>query len=218
MQGSRRFVRQDSSVARESAILGSCLPDATPLAIAPLTAPEPDEGVQLTMAPVPLPAATEIDVCFAQYYDLSDVVPKEFQDPEAGVFFVNGQRLRQDPQSHHLLLISCGTLPCESRRPSACQKVDSHCAQKVRQPARGCRSPHVQRWRETLSHRSGDEVSVVSDGVQALERAIRRSRRRQQRPVGNRAFQASAGCGGMIASRITRAWRERAAVVDSCFS
>jgi hypothetical protein len=86
-------------------LLGSCLPTATPLAITPLSPPEPNEGVQLAMAPVPLPAATEIDVCFAQYYDLSNVVPKEFQDPESGVFFVDGQRLRQDPQSHHLLLL-----------------------------------------------------------------------------------------------------------------
>ncbi|HET6334074.1 MAG TPA: hypothetical protein VFG30_12720 [Polyangiales bacterium] len=86
-------------------LLGSCLPTATPLAITPLAPPEPNEGVQLAMAPIPLPAATEIDVCFAQYYDLSNVVPKEFQDPESGVFFVDGQRLRQDPQSHHLLLL-----------------------------------------------------------------------------------------------------------------
>ena len=86
-------------------LLGSCLPKATPLAITPLSAPEPNEGVQLTMAPLPLAASSEIDVCFAQYYDLSDVVPKEFQDADKGVFFTNGQRLRQDPQSHHLLLL-----------------------------------------------------------------------------------------------------------------
>jgi hypothetical protein len=85
-------------------LLGSCLPDATPVAIAPLTAPAADEGVRLTMAEFTLPATQEVDVCFAQYYDLSSVVPEEFQDKEKGVFFVNSLRIRQDPQSHHLVI------------------------------------------------------------------------------------------------------------------
>lgn len=85
-------------------LLGACLPEATPLSITALEAPAPDEGVQIAMATIPLSAQTEIDVCFAQYYDLSDVVPAEFQDPEQGVFFVNGQRTRQDPHSHHLVV------------------------------------------------------------------------------------------------------------------
>jgi hypothetical protein len=83
-------------------LLGSCLPEVTPIEIKPLDAPAADEGVQFVLAPFTLRAQKEVDVCFAQYYDLSDVVPAEFQDPERGVFFVNGQRTRQDPHSHHL--------------------------------------------------------------------------------------------------------------------
>ena len=85
-------------------LLGACVPDATPLEIAPLEAPAAGEGVQIVMAATPLAAQGEIDVCFAQYYDLTDVVPPQFQDPDRGVFFVNGQRTRQDPHSHHLVV------------------------------------------------------------------------------------------------------------------
>lgn len=93
---------QSGSIAK---LLDSCLPDATPIAITPLTAPAKDEGVRLTMAPFTLPAATEVDVCFAQYYDFSEIVPEEFQDKENGLFYVSSLRIRQDPQSHHLLLL-----------------------------------------------------------------------------------------------------------------
>jgi hypothetical protein len=92
---------QSDSIAK---LLDSCLPDATPIAITPLTAPAKDEGVRLTMAPFKLPASNEVDVCFAQYYDFSEVVPEEFQDKEKGIFYVSSLRIRQDPQSHHLLL------------------------------------------------------------------------------------------------------------------
>jgi hypothetical protein len=93
---------QSGSIAK---LLDSCLPDATPVMITPLAEPAKDEGVRLTMAPFDLPASQEVDVCFAQYYDLSDIVPEEFQDKEKGVFYVSSLRIRQDPQSHHLLLL-----------------------------------------------------------------------------------------------------------------
>jgi hypothetical protein len=89
---------------RLAELLGACLPEASPLSITALEPPAPDEGVQIAMAQIPLRAESEIDVCFAQYYDLSDVVPAQYQDPEQGVFFVNGQRTRQDPHSHHLVV------------------------------------------------------------------------------------------------------------------
>jgi hypothetical protein len=85
-------------------LLGACLPPATPITIAPLEPPAAEEGVQFRMPTYLLPAATEREVCFAQYYDWSDVIPARFQDPERGVFFVNGSRLRQDPHSHHLVI------------------------------------------------------------------------------------------------------------------
>ncbi|MET0384848.1 MAG: hypothetical protein ABW321_02760, partial [Polyangiales bacterium] len=92
-------------------LLGSCLPDETPIAIKALEQPAADEGVQIAMAPFPLSANKEVDVCFAQYYDLSKVVPPEYQDAERGVMFVNGQRTRQDPHSHHLVVRHSGFGP-----------------------------------------------------------------------------------------------------------
>jgi hypothetical protein len=89
-------------------LLGACLPPATPITIAPLEPPAPDEGVQFRMPTYLLPAATEREVCFAQYYDWREVVPARFQDPERGIFFVNGSRLRQDPHSHHLVIDHSG--------------------------------------------------------------------------------------------------------------
>jgi hypothetical protein len=114
LEAVRRWIEQgapregsigDSTTGQSDAIaklLGSCLPDATPIAIKPLEAPALNEGIQFVMAPFILNAQKEVDVCFAQYYDFSAVVPAEFQDPERGVFFVNGRRTRQDPNSHHL--------------------------------------------------------------------------------------------------------------------
>ncbi len=89
-------------------LLGTCLPPATPITIEPLAAPAADEGVQFRFAPYTLPARTEVEICYAQYYDFSDVIPEDAQDRERGVFFINGQHLRQDPHSHHLVIDHSG--------------------------------------------------------------------------------------------------------------
>jgi hypothetical protein len=99
-------------------LLGSCLPEVTPIEIKRLPAPSAEEGLQIPMAPFMLPGEKEVDVCFAQYYDVSDVVPAEFQDAKRGVFFVNGQRTRQDPQSHHLVIKHSGLGEAMVKDPS----------------------------------------------------------------------------------------------------
>ena len=48
--------------------------------------PAPGEGVQFVMPPWQLPANSEHEICFATYYDITDQVPEEFQDP-SGQFF-----------------------------------------------------------------------------------------------------------------------------------
>lgn len=90
-------------------LLGACLPPATPVTIAPLPPPPADKGIQFRMPSFLLPAETETEVCFAQYYDFSDRIPAEFQDGE--VFYMNGSRVRQDPQSHHLTIQHSGLGP-----------------------------------------------------------------------------------------------------------
>ncbi|MBM4243193.1 MAG: hypothetical protein FJ148_05170 [Deltaproteobacteria bacterium] len=89
-------------------LLDACLPPAGPITIEPLDPPAADEGVQFVMPTYVLPASTELETCFASYYDMSDVVPPEMQDPERGVFFMNGSRVRQDPQSHHFIFKHSG--------------------------------------------------------------------------------------------------------------
>jgi hypothetical protein len=89
-------------------LLGACLPEAEPISIKPLEPPTPEEGIQFEMPPFVLPAATELEVCFATYYDFGDRVPARYQDEAGEVFHVNGSRLRQDPQSHHFVLTHSG--------------------------------------------------------------------------------------------------------------
>ncbi|MBU6282692.1 hypothetical protein KGQ64_10660 [bacterium] len=89
-------------------LLGACLPPSELVSIRPLDPPAAGEGVQFRMPTFVLPASTEREVCFAQYYDFSDQVPEELQDRARGVFYANGSHLRQDPGSHHLVLQHSG--------------------------------------------------------------------------------------------------------------
>jgi hypothetical protein len=99
-------VRGDSKYVGN--LLGACLPPATPISIEPLAPPAAGEGVQLAMPTYVLPANKEMEVCFAQYIDLTNQVPAEFQDAARNVFFANGSQLRQDPGSHHLVIAYSG--------------------------------------------------------------------------------------------------------------
>ncbi|MEW6272312.1 MAG: hypothetical protein AB1689_23770 [Thermodesulfobacteriota bacterium] len=101
----------DSTTGRSDTIeelLDACLPDAGPITIEPLEPPPADEGVQFVMPTYLLPAATEVEVCYASYYDFTTVVPQRFQDPTGTFFYANGSRLRQDPQSHHFVMTHSG--------------------------------------------------------------------------------------------------------------
>lgn len=55
-------------------------------------------------APWDLPAGSEFEGCVATWYDFSDLVPARYLDPTGERFRWRGLELRQDPQSHHLLL------------------------------------------------------------------------------------------------------------------
>src|SRR4029453_2490001 len=95
---------ETGTVAAVEPLLKACLPIPKPILIEPLSPPPPGEGVQLVMPPWPLEAHSEHELCFATYYDTTAQVPKEFQDPSGTMFRFSGQELRQDPQSHHLIL------------------------------------------------------------------------------------------------------------------
>src|SRR5262245_44389433 len=95
---------ETGTVAGTDKLLDACLPPSKPIVIQPLDPPAAGEGVQFVMPPWHLEAHSEHEICFATYYDISAQVPKEFQDPTGTMFRFSGQELRQDPQSHHLIL------------------------------------------------------------------------------------------------------------------
>jgi len=95
---------ETGTVGGTEGLLNACLPTPEPITIKPLAAPAAGTGVQLAMPPWKLEAHSEHEICFATYYDLTAQVPQQFQDPSGTLFRFAGQELRQDPQSHHLIL------------------------------------------------------------------------------------------------------------------
>ena len=105
---------ETGTVAGTQTALNVCLPPAEPITAIPLDPPAPDKGVQFTLPPWKLEAHSQHELCYATYFDFTDKVPAEFKIPALGAangcFDPNGcfvwdvQTLRQDPQSHHLIL------------------------------------------------------------------------------------------------------------------
>jgi hypothetical protein len=95
---------QTGTVAGTQSLLNACLAPPEPILIKPLDPPAAGTGVQFVMPPWKLEAHSEHEICFATYYDISSQVPANFQDPSHTLFRFHIQDLRQDPQSHHLIL------------------------------------------------------------------------------------------------------------------
>ncbi|MEW6269902.1 MAG: hypothetical protein AB1689_11470 [Thermodesulfobacteriota bacterium] len=104
---------ETGTVIGTEGLLDACLPEPEPITIKPLEPPPPGEGVQLVMPPWLLPADSEHEVCFASYYDLTEQVPERYRDPSGQFFRFSASELRQDPQSHHLIL-NYSRVPVES--------------------------------------------------------------------------------------------------------
>jgi hypothetical protein len=85
-------------------LLNACLPEPKPLEVKPLDPPAKDVGFQLLLPSYKLPASSEVQNCTAFAYDLTDSVPEQYRDVVRNVINVNGSQVRQDPQSHHLVL------------------------------------------------------------------------------------------------------------------
>ncbi|MEW6269826.1 MAG: hypothetical protein AB1689_11085, partial [Thermodesulfobacteriota bacterium] len=95
---------REGTVPGTQELLGACLPEPEPIIIEPLEPPAREDGIQFVMADWDLPKKSEHELCFATYYDFTEQVPDEFKDPSGELFRFSGFELRQDPQSHHLLL------------------------------------------------------------------------------------------------------------------
>lgn len=90
-------------------LLSACLPGTSnPAVVKPLDVPAADEGVQLVLPTYTLSAGTEVEYCIPFAFDFSDRVPDEFKDTARNVLFVEGEHIRQDAQSHHLVLQDTG--------------------------------------------------------------------------------------------------------------
>jgi hypothetical protein len=86
-------------------LLDACLPPVdAPTKIKPLEPPAAQEGVQIVLPQYLLKAGSEVEHCTPFVYDVADKVPAQFKDEARNVFFVNASRVRQDPQSHHLVV------------------------------------------------------------------------------------------------------------------
>ncbi|HEX6240938.1 MAG TPA: hypothetical protein VFZ61_08590, partial [Polyangiales bacterium] len=85
-------------------LLDACLPSAKPVKAKPLEPPAPNEGIQLLMPQNLLKAQSEVEHCTPFAFDFTDKVPAQFKDVARNVMYTNGSRVRQDPQSHHLVL------------------------------------------------------------------------------------------------------------------
>ena len=95
---------KEGTVMGTEKLLDACLPDPEPITIAPLPPPPAGKGLQLVMPEWTLPASSEHEVCFASWFDVTDQVPEEFRDSTGEFFLFSSQEVRQDPQSHHLIV------------------------------------------------------------------------------------------------------------------
>jgi hypothetical protein len=96
-------------------LLDACLPPAKPLETKPLDPPAPGTGVQIKAPTQILPPRSEREVCFITYYDLTDQVPAEFRGPSGDTFRYKRIEARQDPLSHHAVVIDyTGSSPLTS--------------------------------------------------------------------------------------------------------
>jgi hypothetical protein len=86
-------------------LLGGCLPPPGPLETKPLPPPSPYEGFQLRAPRQWLPANRERETCFVTYYDFTDQVPEQFRGPNGDTFRFKNIEARQDPLSHHAVVI-----------------------------------------------------------------------------------------------------------------
>jgi hypothetical protein len=93
---------ETGTVGGTETLLDACLPEPKPIIIEPLDPPAPGTGVQFVMPQWDLPKKSEHELCFASYYDITDQVPEQFRNN--AMYRFKGFELRQDPQSHHLIL------------------------------------------------------------------------------------------------------------------
>lgn len=112
----RAWIRAGASantIVEGTEVLLACLDEfqVDPNKIEPLDPPAPEVGVQFYSGGWFLPAESEDEVCYATYYDFSEIVPEDATIPcppnwgEGRRCFTYGRdELAQDAQSHHSII------------------------------------------------------------------------------------------------------------------
>jgi hypothetical protein len=98
------IVSDDAKGTDVGSLLATCASPTGPLKAEPLLPPAPGEGIQLVLPRYLLKGQTEVENCTPFAYDFTDNVPTEYKDVGRNVMYINGSHVRQDPQSHHLIL------------------------------------------------------------------------------------------------------------------
>jgi len=115
---------ETGTVPGTQALLGGCFDPPVPIEIEPLQPPAAGVGVQLEMPALEVAAQSEVEVCFATYFDFTDVVPEQFMAPDGESFYIERDDTRWDPHSHHLVIIDSGIdesqIQHSSLRPWTC--------------------------------------------------------------------------------------------------
>ncbi|MBX3027443.1 hypothetical protein KF840_21300 [bacterium] len=86
-------------------LVDACLPPPEPLETKPLAPPPAGTGIQLRAPRQVLPPRSEREACFVTYYDVTDQVPPQFRGPNDDTFRYKRIDARQDPLSHHAVVI-----------------------------------------------------------------------------------------------------------------
>ncbi len=94
---------RDGVVPGTDELLDACLPPPQPIEITPLPKPAPGSGVQLHMPRWILPPNSEDEVCYASYYDFTELIPPDVLNDDGTKFRINRSQIRQDPLSHHMI-------------------------------------------------------------------------------------------------------------------
>lgn len=89
-------------------LLGVCLPEPEAVGVVPLEAPPQSEGVQFKMPSHEIDGESERELCFATYYDFREQVPEQYLDETRDHIFIRGQEVREDPFTHHNVMLYSG--------------------------------------------------------------------------------------------------------------
>lgn len=155
-------------------LFDACLPEPEPIDIAPLPPPEPGDGLQFILPTVDVAASSEQEICFAFYFDVSDQIPDSALDPTGEMYRIRAQEIRQDPQSHHILLLDSGIdvsrihdpafgeWLCHDgpRKGESCEPTDlDSCPESV------CRSPIRQDTPGCVGYGLSSSADIVQQGM-----------------------------------------------------